>query len=84
MIKRVELFVLIYTLLFSLITPFIYVLGEQRVDAYVAVNILAYFISYTIIRPVPTSSHAVKALNATLLLMFALVVAMRVYEVLLK
>ncbi|MEM1623617.1 MAG: hypothetical protein QXU65_06660 [Sulfolobales archaeon] len=61
-----------------------YLLGEDRVDAYTSVNILVYFVSYAVTRPSVGKSKAVRYLNAFLLLLFALVVAWRVYEVLVK
>jgi len=51
-------------------------------DAYVAVNVLMYYVSYAIIRPVPETTLTIKILNAVLLAVFSIIVAMRVYEVL--
>ncbi|MEM2499349.1 MAG: hypothetical protein QXI94_04145 [Sulfolobales archaeon] len=61
-----------------------YLLGEDRVDAYTSVNILVYFVSYAVNRPSVEKSQAVRYLNVFLLLLFALIVAWRVYEVLVK
>lgn len=61
-----------------------YLLGESRVDAYASVNVLTYFVSYAVARPGLERSRAVRCLNALLLLVFAVVVAWRVYEVLAK
>ncbi|MEM4664447.1 MAG: hypothetical protein QW271_01705 [Sulfolobales archaeon] len=67
-----------------LLSASIYLLGEDRVDAYTSVNILVYFVSYAVTRPSVERSKAVRYLNMFLLLLFALIVAWRVYEVLVK
>lgn len=59
----------------------IYLLKEQRVDAYVAVNVLIYFVTYAIIRPVVEPSIYTRLLNVVLFLLFIVITAYRIYEV---
>ncbi|MEM4482220.1 MAG: hypothetical protein QXK88_04985 [Desulfurococcaceae archaeon] len=80
--RRQELLPFIYVLLVTSMNISLYTLGEKRVDAYLALNVLLYFISYAVVRPFYAAPLLVKALNASLLLVFALIVAFRVYEVL--
>jgi hypothetical protein len=79
--SRVGLFILVYALMTVLSTVSLYLLKEQRVDVYISLNILSYYISYAVIRPGP-STNIVKVLNITLFALFIVVVAFRVYEVL--
>lgn len=79
--RRVSILVLVYTVLVVLSVTSLYVLGEKRADLYVSLNILAYYVSYAVMRPTYTSKY-VRALNITLFIVFAVIVAFRVYEVL--
>lgn len=79
-----RVFLITYASMSMLASASMYLLGESRGDAYASVNILAYFVSYAVIRPGAERSRAVKGLNAFLLLVFAVIVAWRVYEVLAK
>jgi len=62
-------------------TVALYLLKEQRVDVYVSLNILSYYVSYAVVRP-STLSSIVRVLNAALFALFIAIVAYRVYEVL--
>jgi len=79
--RRVSILLVVYTFLVVISVISLYVLGERRADVYVSLNILAYYISYAIIRPSYTS-RAVRALNIVLFVLFAIIVAFRIYEVL--
>jgi hypothetical protein len=79
--RKVDILLVIYTSLVVLSVISLYVLGERRIDAYISLNILAYYTSHGIIRPNYTS-RAVKALNIALFAVFMIIVAFRVYEVL--
>jgi len=79
--SRVSLFILVYTLMNVLSTVALYLLKEQRVDVYVSLNILSYYVSYAVVRP-STLSSIVRVLNAALFALFIAIVAYRVYEVL--
>jgi len=82
LLKRVELLILIYVLLTTSMNASLFILGENRIDAYVAVNVLSYFITYAVVRPFLETPLYVKVLNVALLLSFMIIVALRVYEVL--
>lgn len=84
MLRRVELLLLIYVLLATSMNVSLFLLGENRVDAYVAVNVLTYFISYVVLRPFFETPPLIKVLNTALLLFFTVIVFFRVYEVLVK
>lgn len=79
--SRVSLFILVYTLMNVLSTVALYLLKEQRVDVYVSLNILSYYVSYAVVKP-STLSSIVRVLNAALFALFIAIVAYRVYEVL--
>lgn len=74
----------IYTSMAMLASASMYLLGEDRGDAYASVNVLTYFVSYAVVRPGSERSRAVRYFNISLLLVFAAIVAWRVYEVLAK
>lgn len=78
----VENFTLTYVALSSTLSLALFLLGEQRVDAYVALNILVYYICYAVMRPSPGRSLLVRAFNIALLSVMCAVIAVRVYEVL--
>lgn len=79
--RRVSILVLVYAFLAVLSIISLYGLSEKRVDVYVSLNILTYYVSYAIVRPTYTSRY-VKALNILLFIVFAIIVSYRVYEVL--
>ena len=80
MLNRHKLFILIYAFIVTVVETLIFMLGEQRIDAYVAVNILIYYVVYAVVRP-PSSTYS-RFLNISLLSIFAVIVAYRIYEVL--
>jgi len=84
LLRKVELLILVYVILTASMNSSLLTLGESRVDAYIAVNILMYFISYAVVRPFSEAPSLVKALNAALLIVFTIIVVFRVYEVLAK
>ncbi len=81
--RRVSILVLVYAFLVVLSIISLYGLSEKRVDVYVSLNILTYYVSYAVVRPTYTSRY-VKALNILLFIVFAIIVSYRVYEVLSK
>ncbi|MEM0015084.1 MAG: hypothetical protein QXS42_05535 [Zestosphaera sp.] len=78
----IERFVMLYTGLTSSFNVLLLLLRESRIDAYVALNILSFYISYSIMRPFPKTNTPVKLLHAMLLTVFMMIVGIRVYEVL--
>lgn len=82
--RSIDLFILVYTSLATLVCTSLFVLGEVRIDAYIAINVLMYFISYAIVRPITEVPLLIRMLNLILLLIFAIIVVMRVYEVVFK
>jgi len=79
--RGVSVLLLVYTTLVVLSVIGLYALGEKRVDVYISLNILAYYVSYAVTGPAYTSRH-VKILNIVLFAVFTVIVAFRVYEVL--
>ncbi|MCC6014719.1 MAG: hypothetical protein LM564_03330 [Desulfurococcaceae archaeon] len=80
--SQVLRFTLLYTGLVALFNSTLLLLGERRVDAYVAVNVLSFYVSYSLARPPTRPGVATVVLHVLLLTVFAVVVALRVYEVL--
>jgi hypothetical protein len=79
--KRLNLLITTYTLLTVISAISLYVLGEKRVDVYVSLNILAYYVSYATLRPT-IINRAVRFLNIALFIVFTIIVSFRIYEVL--
>lgn len=77
-----DYFILTYTVLASAFSLTLYLLNETRIDAYVATNILVYYVCYAITRPTQGRSLVVKVYNVLLLLIVGAIIAIRVYEVL--
>ena len=82
MLKQKDLFAMIYSSLASSLSLAIYLLGEKRIDAYLAINILIYYITYLVSRPLPREPIHVRMLNTALVIIFIAIVSWRVYEVL--
>ncbi len=81
--KRLELFLLLYSSLVCISTSYLSILGEKRVDAYIALTILIHFIITTVVAPEGIRERFVfKLLNTVLMLIFIAIVAYRIWEVL--
>ena len=81
--SRLHQFIALYTTLSALSASALSLLNEQKPDAYIALNILAYYTSYAITRP-GVESWRVKAMNIALLVTFLIIISYRIYEVLAK
>lgn len=80
--RRLDVFVILYAALSALFTASLSLLGEERPDAYLALTILSYYVALALASP-PVRSRSIQAsVNASLLAVFAAIVAYRVYEVL--
>lgn len=55
--------------------------GEARPDAYVALNVLSFYISYSLARP-RLSRKIAYMIHAAMLAVFSAAVSVRIYEVL--
>jgi len=80
--RRVLRFAALYTGLVALFNSTLVLLGERRADAYLAVNVLSFYVSYSLVRPPSRSGTATLLLHVALLAIFAAIVSVRVYEVL--
>ena len=81
--KRIELFVLVFTLFTVLFNTSLVFLGEKRFDAYIAVTILLYYVFYALIDPLAgRTSRVVQALNICLFMLFITIVVYRILEIL--
>ncbi|MEM2021698.1 MAG: hypothetical protein QXP80_05695 [Zestosphaera sp.] len=78
----VDKFVVLYAGLTTSFNIALLLLRESRVDAYIALNILSFYVSYSLTRPFPRADVLVKLTHVALLTLFTLIVSMRVYEVL--
>ena len=79
---RVLRFATLYVGLVALFNSALILLGERRADAYVAVNVLSFYVSYSLARPPSRSGVATLLLHVALLAIFVAIVSVRVYEVL--
>ncbi len=84
MVGVTERFVLLYVALSSAFNISLLLLSESRIDAYVALNILSFYVSYSLARPSTKSATMVRLIHALLLSIFAFLVGSRVYEVLMR
>jgi len=80
--RRTLRFAALYTGLVALFNLTLVLLGERRADAYVAVNVLSFYVSYSLVRPSTRPGLAMLLLHVALLTVFATIVSIRVYEVL--
>jgi len=71
------IYVAIHTIAISSLT----ILGESRIDAYVSIAILTYFISTTILPSIREASN-LRLVDIVLIAVFAFIVAVRVLEIL--
>ena len=82
--SRLLLFLALLVVLVAVENTVLLALGEERADAYLALAILAYYVLYATLDP---SAHDTRGyftyLNAALLLVFGVIVAYRVAEILL-
>jgi len=72
---------LVYASLQVAFTSILAALGESRIDAYVSVSILIYFVSTTI-QPSIRKYSDLRVLDALLIALFSLIVVLRVLEIL--
>ena len=81
--RRLDLFTLAFTVSCAFTYIVFILLGESRPDVYVSMTILLYYIFFSIIDPVgERGGRTVTILNALLFLIFSVIVAYRVYEIL--
>ncbi|MEM0020702.1 MAG: hypothetical protein QW039_01190 [Fervidicoccaceae archaeon] len=73
-----------YVILTSILNASLFLLNETRVDAYVSVNILIFYITYAIVKPFRNPGLPGRILQIVLLLIFAIMISYRVLEVLSK
>jgi len=79
-----ERFVVLYVTLSSTFNVSLILLGESRADAYVALNILSFYVGYSLARPSSRSAAILRLIHVLLLSIFILLVGSRVYEVLVR
>lgn len=78
---RLHRLILTYTALVCLSNAVLYFMAEKRFDAYISINVLIFYITYAIYRPLRSSSLRVKLLHTALLTLFLAIVVYRVYQV---
>jgi len=71
----------VYASLQAAFTSILAALGEARIDAYVSVSILIYFVATTI-QPSIRKYSDLRVLDALLIALFSLIVVFRVLEIL--
>ena len=81
--RRLDLFTTIFTVSSAITYIILVLLGESRPDVYISMTILIYYIFFAIIDPLgERGGKTVTLLNLTLFLIFSVIVAYRVYEIL--
>lgn len=84
MVGATERFVLLYVALSSAFNVSSLLLGETRIDMYVVLNIISFYVSYSLTRPPTKSAIIVRSVHVLLLVMFVFIVASRLYEVFMR
>ncbi len=77
-------FLMLYVGLTSSFNTALLLLSESRLDAYVSLNVLSFYVSYSITRPFTRLGAVVKLVHAALLTTFSVIVGLRIYEVLMR
>jgi hypothetical protein len=73
--------IVIYTLLHTIMIISLLLLGETRVDVYISLSVLVYFISTSILPEIRERAD-LKAADIILITIFVIIVSLRVLEVL--
>ena len=81
--RRYEVYLLVMALLISLFNTALVLLNERRVDAYISIAILIYFIVTAILgTALEFHVHTCRLLSLALILLFLAIVAYRIWKVL--
>lgn len=81
MIRREELFLLLLAFLTTLFNIALVLLGEQRIDVYIALFILVYFVSLTLLGS-SIVEKGLKKVNILFIVIFMLIVTYRIWRIL--
>jgi len=82
-LRRTDEYLLALTVLYTLTTVWLIAAGEARLDLYISLYILEYFILRAVYHPQPMrAQRALDALGYLLLAVFLAIVAIRVAEIL--
>jgi len=81
--KRFDMYFLLFSFLLSLFNSVLVLLGENRIDVYISISILIYFVALAIFGFEPlTEMKSIKILSIFLFIIFIVIVGLRVYEIL--
>jgi len=80
-LKRIDLEILLYVTITTIAVSFLAYLGERRIDAYLSISILIYFISTAISRDIRSRSKLI-FLDIAWISIFIAIVTRRVLEIL--
>lgn len=72
---------MIYVLIQTIFISALSLLGESRIDAYISISILIYFVSTTILPNIRKYSN-LRIVDIILIVLFGLIVTLRVLEIL--
>ncbi len=81
MIRREELFLIILSFLVTVFNIALVLLGERRIDVYIALFILVYFISLTLLGG-GIGERILGKINILFIVIFILIVAYRIWRIL--
>lgn len=81
--SNVELYVLVYSVLVSLTSIVLILLNEVRVDVYISLYILEYYVLRALIAPIPEKvSKKLRVTDIGFIILFSVIVGYRVLEIL--
>lgn len=81
MVRGLPRDLVIYVVLHTVISSALIILGERRVDAYVSISILVYFIATSIL-PEIRAHCDLRLVDYALITVFTLIIALRVLDIL--
>lgn len=80
-VRGLALDIVVYSMLQAVVTLSLVMLGETRVDVYVSLSILVYFVATSILPNIREKS-SLRVLDVFLVMIFMLIVTVRVAEIL--
>lgn len=81
-LKSKEIFVIIYSISIALTNTILILLGEMRIDVYISLYILEYYIYRALITPLPKKiNRYLRFIDIGLFIVFSIIVAYRVIQI---
>ncbi len=76
--KRIEKTMILFSIIYLLISDLLLIIGERRIDVYLIILITIYYIYYTL-EPELHSNNGLKKINPPLITLVAILAIYRIY-----